>query len=195
MINCLQRVRQPRSPPLYTRLAPQAGQTPAQQPQQGNCGVNPIGGEPGFTRNPINGVGNLRSDRNGRGQYGASRGGGKRKHTGLDIAGELNTTPIVAFLAGTVVFAGSKKDYGTTVIVEHANGLQSQYSHLQVGSVRGAGITPGVDTEQAVTQGQQIGTLGNTGNAGRSTPHVHFEVRVNGERRNPATILNNPCPE
>jgi murein DD-endopeptidase MepM/ murein hydrolase activator NlpD len=129
--------------------------------------------------------------RGGHGYFGASRGHGTRPHTGIDIRGDLNITPVVAFLAGTVSAIGNQpRGYGNIVTIDHGNGLTSRYSHLQNGSISAAGIVVG----QQVGQGQPVGTVGNTGNARNTTPHLHFEIRQNNVPTNPATFLNQPCP-
>ena len=58
--------------------------------------------------------------------------------------------------------------YGTYVVIQHANGLQTWYGHGTRGSIS---VSPG----QTVKQGQQIMLSGSTGNS--SGPHLHFEVR------------------
>ncbi|MBI1363631.1 MAG: peptidoglycan DD-metalloendopeptidase family protein, partial [Proteobacteria bacterium] len=94
-------------------------------------------------------------------------------HAGQDIACSLGS-PIRAFQSGTVV--GSS---GSTISIQHANGLVTRYLHLS-----GRSVTPG----QTVSQGQQIGACGN---AGASTgPHLHFETLLNGEHVNPNQYLN-----
>jgi len=66
----------------------------------GLCGVNPVTGTEGFTQGPVGVTGHLRAPIAGQGQFHAPRG--RRVHQGLDIAGVLNVTPVVAFLGGTV---------------------------------------------------------------------------------------------
>lgn len=94
-------------------------------------------------------------------------------HKGIDIACPIGT-PVVASAEGTVVFAGTKKGYGKTVIVEHRNGYRTLYGHLSRFTVK-AGAK--------VKQGQKIALSGMTG---RSTgPHLHFEVRRQGQPERP----------
>lgn len=77
--------------------------------------------------------------------------------------------PVIASAAGRVVTADSVADsgYGRWVMVDHANGERSLYAHLNVVMVAAG---------QWVDQGQQIGTLGSTGNS--ASPHLHYEQRV-----------------
>jgi RHS repeat-associated protein len=160
--------------------------TPTPTPNP-NCGVNPISGQPGFTQAPVGQPGHLRAPVNGRGEFGAPRGRGT--HKGLDIAGTLNASPIYSNRDGTVSFAGrTAGDGGWMVIVNQSGGVETRYAHLQPNS-----IPSGVAAGNQVTQGQQIGIVGNTGNAGSAPPHVHFGVRKNGAMVDPETYLNNPC--
>ena len=94
-------------------------------------------------------------------------------HKGIDIACAIGTK-VVASAEGTIVFAGTKKGYGKTVIVEHRNGYRTLYGHLSKISVKNG---------DKVTQGQKIALSGMTG---RSTgPHLHFEVRRLGQPERP----------
>lgn len=103
--------------------------------------------------------------------------GGVRMHHGSDI-GAPTGTPIHAFAAGTVTFAGSRGGYGNMVIVEHANGITSRYAHQSV-----MDVTVG----QRVSAGEQLGRVGETGTA--TGPHLHFELRRDGESFDPAPWL------
>jgi len=152
------------------------------------CGVNPLTGTPGFTRAPVGTTGHLRAPQGGRGEWHAPRG--RRVHQGLDIAGVLNQTTVVATLDGTIEAAGwGGADAGVRVRINHGNGLVTRYAHLQTGSIP-PWLTPGA----TVNKGEFIGTVGNTGNAGNTPPHLHFNVSVNGQNQNPETFLNSPCP-
>lgn len=100
-----------------------------------------------------------------------------RAHKGVDLAGPVGT-PILATGDGTVKFAGRQSGYGNIIIVEHALGTETRYAHLS--KIR-------VQAGQKVSRGSQIGDMGNTG---RSTgPHLHYEVRVNGEAVNPMSFI------
>jgi murein DD-endopeptidase MepM/ murein hydrolase activator NlpD len=100
-------------------------------------------------------------------------------HTGMDIA-RSSGTPIRAAAKGRVVFAGWKGAYGVTVIIDHGSGIATLYGHCQSGSIR-------VFTGQTVSRGQTIARCGSTGWS--TGPHLHFEVRRNGQPRNPADYL------
>ena len=174
--------------PNITMRALVAPQNPPAQ-QARNCGVNPITGTAGFTQNPVGQDGHLRAPRGGRGEFGAARRNNPGGHRGLDIAGTLNVSPVYANRDGTVSFAGrTAGDGGWMVIVHHAGGTETRYAHLQANSIPAA-----VTVNAQVTQGQQIGVIGDTGNAGGTPPHVHFGVRQNGRMVDPDHYLNNPC--
>jgi len=99
-------------------------------------------------------------------------------HTGIDLAAPVGT-PVNSAAAGIViVVAHSAVGYGNYVIVAHGYGVLTLYGHLLE-----TDAYPG----EAVTQGQQIGREGMTGFA--TGPHVHFEVRINGQFVNPARFL------
>ncbi|MBA3744331.1 M23 family metallopeptidase, partial [Sporichthya sp.] len=97
-------------------------------------------------------------------------------HTGLDFACAYGS-PIRAVAAGTVIFAGYEGSYGWKTIVRHADGTESWYAHQSQILVR----------RGQVVAGQIIGRVGMTGNT--SGPHVHLEIRVNGNPINPLTWL------
>ena len=98
-------------------------------------------------------------------------------HKGIDFAGPEGGD-IVATGAGMVIFAGSHAGYGDVVEVSHGDGLSTLYAHAS---------TVYVQVGDIVREGQRIARLGSTG---RSTgPHVHYEVRRNGEPIDPAAFL------
>ena len=104
---------------------------------------------------------------------------GKRKgHTGMDLAVPTGT-PIRAALGGTVTVSKyNAGGYGYYVMIDHGNGLATLYGHCSQLLAR---------VGQNVQAGDIIALSGSTG---RSTgPHLHFEVRVNGERANPRAYL------
>jgi murein DD-endopeptidase MepM/ murein hydrolase activator NlpD len=102
-------------------------------------------------------------------------------HTGIDIAAAYGT-PVHAAAAGVVIhtgwFTGGNWGYGNCIIIVHNGTISTLYGHL-------SGYA--VSANQYVQQGQVIGYEGSTGNS--SGPHVHFEVRVNGNAVNPYAYL------
>ncbi len=104
---------------------------------------------------------------------------GKRSmHMGIDISAKRGSE-IVAMADGLVVFSGRKNGYGNIVEIRHANGLETRYAHNQRNIVTEGDL---------IHKGQVIAKLGSTG---RSTgPHVHFEVRRNGEAVDPMRYLD-----
>lgn len=103
--------------------------------------------------------------------------GGGAMHSGLDFKGPHGTN-ILAAADGVVSSAGWQGGYGKCIEITHANGLVTRYAHLS-----GLEVTLG----QSVKRGVQIGRMGSTG---RSTgPHLHFEVRMNGQAINPMKFL------
>ena|GEM_PF-338067 len=98
-------------------------------------------------------------------------------HAGMDI-GANRGTAVQAPAAGTVVFAGTAPEYGTTVIVDHGQDIKSLYGHLSQVSVK-----PG----QKVERGMLIAYTGNTGRS--SGPHLHYEILVKGRAVNPRAYL------
>lgn len=98
-------------------------------------------------------------------------------HKGIDIANKTGTK-IVAAGSGIVTYSGWNGGYGKVIIVSHGYGYKSVYAHNNKNLV-GVG--------DRVTKGQEIAELGNTG---RSTgPHVHFEIRYNGQHIDPLNLL------
>lgn len=88
-------------------------------------------------------------------------------------------TPCLAVDGGVVEYAGWYYGYGYYVKINHGNGLYTTYAHLDsIAVVQG----------QKVSNGQQIGKVGNTGNS--SGPHLHFEVYRNGVRVNPKNYFD-----
>jgi murein DD-endopeptidase MepM/ murein hydrolase activator NlpD len=103
--------------------------------------------------------------------------GGGAMHSGLDFKGP-HGTEILAAADGNVTFAGWQGGYGNCIEVTHANGLVTRYAHMSSFTV---------SLGQQVDRGVQIGRMGSTG---RSTgPHLHFEVRLNGQAINPLKFL------
>ncbi|MEM9332676.1 MAG: M23 family metallopeptidase [Pseudomonadota bacterium] len=100
-------------------------------------------------------------------------------HGGVDWAAPRGT-PILAAGNGVIQKAGwSSSGYGKQTILRHANGYETSYSHQ---TAIAKGIRPGV----RVRQGQLIGYVGSTGYS--TGPHLHYEVKVNGNRVDPMRI-------
>ena len=135
-------------------------------------------------RDPKGQAGNERPGAGGAGNFGACRGMGcGRTHEGEDVSGPVGTV-IHASTSGTVIFSGTMSGYGNTVEIDDHSGTVTLYGHNSENSV---------SVGDTVQQGEVIGTLGQTGNAASlpaSESHVHFEVRVNGQRVDPAIWLN-----
>ena len=104
--------------------------------------------------------------------------GERRGHTGMDLAVPTGTS-VRAALPGTVtVSTYNQGGYGYYVMIDHGNGLSTLYGHNSQLLAR---------VGQTVEAGDVIALSGSTG---RSTgPHLHFEVRINGERTNPRSYL------
>jgi murein DD-endopeptidase MepM/ murein hydrolase activator NlpD len=99
-------------------------------------------------------------------------------HPAIDIAGQIGNQ-VWAADNGVVVYAGwSNYGYGNLVVIDHGNGWQTLYAHLNSISI-GCG--------QSVYQGDVIGGLGTTGNS--SGAHLHFELIYNGAKVNPWNFL------
>ena len=103
--------------------------------------------------------------------------GTARLHTGIDYGADTGT-PIRAAADGVVVSAGWYGGYGNATIIDHGGGIATLYGHQS-----SIGVSPG----QKVTQGQTIGRVGCTGDC--TGPHVHFEVRVNGDPVDPTPYI------
>lgn len=98
-----------------------------------------------------------------------------KMHTGIDYAAPTGT-PIYAPADGTVTWKGWKGGYGHTIMIIHANGVETLYGHMSAYAPIG----------NTVKAGEVIGYVGSTG---RSTgPHLHYEARINGQHVNPTTV-------
>lgn len=97
-------------------------------------------------------------------------------HSGIDIAGAgIADRTVIASKSGKVIYAkNSSKGYGNHIIIEHENGMQTLYAHLE---------SINVSEGQKVSQGDSIGIIGTTGDS--TGLHLHFEVRVNGSTKDP----------
>ena len=113
--------------------------------------------------------------------YGAQRSDGSI-HKGVDIA-MPEGTPVYAVAAGKVIKSqtgSGARSYGEYIEIQHSSEYTTLYAHLKSNSRR-------VRVGDTVTAGQQIGEVGSTGLS--SGPHLHFEVRKNGVKINPESVL------
>lgn len=101
-----------------------------------------------------------------------------KMHTGVDWANKIGT-PIFAAGNGTVISADWSSGYGKHTEIQHANGYVTTYSHQ-------SNFAKGIVAGAKVRQGQIIGYVGNTGLS--TGPHLHYEVKVNGNFVNPMKI-------
>ncbi len=99
-------------------------------------------------------------------------------HMAFDLACQKNS-PVLAVADGIVTEKGVHPQFGRYLLIRHAQGYESYYGHL-------AGWL--VEKGDTVRVGQKIGTVGMTGQA--SAPHLHLEIRKDGNLIDPAALLN-----
>lgn len=106
-----------------------------------------------------------------------------KDHGGVDLtAGGIYGTSIYASRSGTVIGAiWDAPSYGNYVIIDHGDGFVTLYAHCS---------NLCCSTGDYVVQGQKIAEVGSTGDS--SGPHLHFEIRYNGERTNPMNYISIP---
>ena len=104
-----------------------------------------------------------------------------RMHQGVDIAdGDVYGQPIIAADGGKVTWSGNDGGgYGNYVMIDHGNGLMTVYGHAS---------ELACSTGDYVAKGETIAYVGSTGNS--TGPHLHFEIRVNGEQVNPLEYVS-----
>lgn len=104
-----------------------------------------------------------------------------RMHNGIDIAGGGDYgMPIIASDGGTVIWSGDDGGgYGNYVMIDHGNGYTTVYGHAS---------SLACSTGDYVSQGQTIAYVGSTGNS--TGPHLHFEIRSNGEYLDPLGFVS-----
>ncbi|MPM99592.1 hypothetical protein SDC9_146784 [bioreactor metagenome] len=100
-------------------------------------------------------------------------------HKGIDLAANLGT-PVEAALDGKVSFSGILKGYGKVVKVNHGNGMETIYAHCN---------KLYVNSGEEVKRGDHIADVGSTGDS--TGPHLHFEVKINGNPVDPLKYGNN----
>ena len=101
-----------------------------------------------------------------------------RNHKGVDFAAPTGT-PVKASSDGVVDFVGAQNGYGNTIVIQHREHYATAYAHL-------SNFRQGLTKGQHVSQGEVIGYVGSTGWA--TGPHLHYEVRINGEPYDPMTV-------
>lgn len=101
----------------------------------------------------------------------------RRLHRGIDFDADRHTV-VLSAASGRVVTARRKGGYGRVVVIDHGNGLQTRYAHLQKIKVKRGDL---------VWAGVEIATVGSSGRA--TGPHLHFEVRRNGKAIDPRREL------
>lgn len=103
-----------------------------------------------------------------------------RLHGGVDFAAPIGT-PIYAAAAGTVTTASPSRCAGNMVIIQHDQGMETRYFHL---NQYADGLRPG----ERVAQGFTIGFVGTTGTC-TTGPHLHYEVHIGGEKVDPLSVV------
>jgi murein DD-endopeptidase MepM/ murein hydrolase activator NlpD len=111
-----------------------------------------------------------------------------RAHKGTDFAAPMGT-PVRVTADGVVMLAGQQTGYGNIIIVRHDGRYSTVYAHL-------SRFAQGLQNGAHVRQGDTIGYVGQTGWA--TGPHLHYELRVDGEARDPMTValpVATPVPD
>ena len=98
-------------------------------------------------------------------------------HKGVDLAGYTGM-PISSPADGIIIWTGRRGGYGLTIVIDHGYGLQSHYAHLNRYLVK---------VGQRLRRGDIIAEMGSTGKS--TGPHLHYEVRRNGEPVNPVHYI------
>ena len=103
---------------------------------------------------------------------------GEYAHSGIDIIADKGTK-VLAVADGKVIKAEFSTAYGYYIVIEHTDGYETLYAHLQEMKV---------DVGDTIVTGDEIGTVGATGMA--TGPHLHLELHYNGEPVNPLEYIN-----
>lgn len=113
------------------------------------------------------------------GDFGVVNDTHKGGHQGIDIAAPKGTN-IYPLTDGVVTKVGNDPKGGLVINIKHDNNYRSYYAHLNSVSVKAG---------DKVTTDTIIGTVGNSGNAIRTSPHLHFQVWLNNKVINPASLF------
>lgn len=117
--------------------------------------------------------------------WGAPRSGG-RTHQGVDMLAARGT-PAVAIESGTILRLGNSSLGGITIWLTGVSGDEYYYAHLD-------GWAPGLSVGQSVAAGELVGTVGSSGNASYTVPHLHFELHPGGGSAvNPYPLVKGLC--
>jgi murein DD-endopeptidase MepM/ murein hydrolase activator NlpD len=105
-------------------------------------------------------------------------------HNGVDYAATAGT-PVRATADGSISWAQPRGGYGNLVEIQHPSGYSTRYAHL-------SGFASGVRPGAAVQQGEVVGFVGSTGLS--TGPHLHYEVRRQGQPVNPEAVAMEAGP-
>ncbi|ACQ54517.1 M23 family metallopeptidase [Clostridium botulinum] len=103
----------------------------------------------------------------------------KAFHKGIDIDAKENTEVLASF-SGTVKECGEDKELGKYILLDHGQGIETRYAHLNKIKVKKG---------EEVKKGKAIGESGNTGKS--TGAHLHFEIIYMGENKNPQDYFSN----
>ncbi len=127
--------------------------------------------------------------------FGAHRPGGRR-HTGNDLMAP-KMTQVYAFADGVIETVGTSRRAGRYVVISHAAGWSSTYIHLNNDNPEtddgkadwSLTVAPGIEEGVAVSAGDLIGWVGDSGNAEWTGSHTHFELAIDGRPIDPNPLL------
>ena len=100
-------------------------------------------------------------------------------HKGMDFSTWRTGDAVLATASGQVVTVGFDFSFGNFIIIKHNHGMYTRYAHLNNTRVKKG---------EVVSQGQVIGTIGNTGIS--TGPHLHYEVHIGSDVVDPAKYIN-----
>jgi murein DD-endopeptidase MepM/ murein hydrolase activator NlpD len=128
--------------------------------------------------------------------WGARRSGG-RSHSATDLMAVSKMTEVYTIADGVVVKVNSSSRAGRYLIIEHADGWESYYIHLNNDNIDtddgnaswSLTLAPGIEEGAEVKAGQLIAWAGDSGNAEGNSPHTHFELHFDGRAMNPYPYL------